>query len=146
MSHKPAVVAAQGPGATVHYLLPSSCCQQKGHLHWTSPTAQEGGKPEPQPSRKAVPVHGPALTSVFPRETPASLGRNAGVRGILSAPGRRALSGGNCPDPQGRETLVQIQNTLRVPALRTLAPRTHTTPCQPPCRQDWFPVTDRRNS
>lgn len=48
--------------------LPPSSCSQNRHLHWASPTAQEGAKPKPQPSRKYSPALGPAFTSGFSRE------------------------------------------------------------------------------
>lgn len=55
-------------GLPSNSLLPSSCSQQKGHLHWTSPSAREGETPEPPTSRTQSPVLGPAFISGFPKE------------------------------------------------------------------------------
>lgn len=97
-------------GLSFNSLLPSSCSQQKGHLHWTSPTAQEGEKPEPQTSRTQGPVLGLPLSLGSPRRTLTKPWKKCKC---WTAPGRRGFRAGNYPDSPGRETQVQIKNTLK---------------------------------
>lgn len=74
------------------------------------PHTREGETPEPQTSRKEVPLWRPANTCAFPKEQSASA-----LEGMPVQPGIRAgrwgfgvgCRHGNYPAPQGRETLVQ---------------------------------------
>lgn len=95
---------------------PSSCLLQKGHLLWTSLTAGEGEKPEPQASRKQVPLRRPSDTCVFPKEQSDPALEGMPVQSRIWAVRWRFWVGcgqGNYPDPQGRETRVQTKNTLQ---------------------------------
>lgn len=65
MSHRPAAVAARGPGAIVQLLATLLLQPAEQASALGIPTAQEGAKSKSQPSRKQSPVLRPAFTSGF---------------------------------------------------------------------------------